>query len=410
MKKKIIRISCIVLIISLLVANGWILVKKEEEVSLSVPIKEYAYPITRDLKKTFTTEGVVIPVNTYEVFFEKGKGSEYTLKVQEGDVIQEGDEILQYHDPNLSAEMATIEKKKETLEAALDEMESEIASLETESVPVSSFTEAEEETDLSSILHQFENQSNINQKETERKRIAIQLEEMEHQLEKLRFLEEELTVTSKMGGVVTKTNHYAEKDGEGVVTIKADGPLFVKGTISEYDIKKVSPDLKAIISPFALKGEKLEGVVTEIEKTPFQEPTIEAKQSDYPIYIQLIEENENVLEGFHTSVEIYLEEKNGVITVPTDSIIETDKGKYVYVVEKGALNKRFIKTGLQENRTIEVVNGLQTTEKIVLNPTDKMNDGQTFFMPIDVKHIHKKMLDDFNREEMYRILLKAVFG
>ncbi|WP_243292805.1 HlyD family efflux transporter periplasmic adaptor subunit [Bacillus sp. FJAT-47783] len=409
MKKKIIKISCIVFILGLLVTNGWILVKKKEEVSLSVPVKEYVHPLTKDLKKTFTTEGVVIPVNTYEVFFEKGKGSEYTLKVQEGNVIQEGDEILQYDDPQLRAEMSTIAKKKETLEAALDELESEIAALETESVPVSTYTETEE-TDVSSILHQFENQSNINQKKTEHKRISLQVEELDHQFEKLRLLEEELTVTSKMGGVVTKVNHYAEKDGERVVTIKSDGPLFVKGTISEYDIKKVSPDLKAIVSPFALKNEKLEGIVTEIEKTPFQEPTIDAKQSNYPIYIQLLEENEKVLEGFHTSVEIYLEEKNGVLTVPTHTIMKTDKGKYVFVVENGVLNKRLIKTGLQENRAIEVVNGLHTNEKIVSSPTNKMKDGQTLFMPIDVKQIHKEMFNEFKKEEVYRILVKAIFG
>lgn len=66
--------------------------------------------------------------------------------------------------------------------------------------------------------------------------------------------------------------------------------------------------------------------------------------------------------------EIYLigAKREGVITVPAQSIIELQGNKYVYVVEDGhAYEKKLIKTGGSDGRRVEITEGLEPGETVV---------------------------------------------
>lgn len=405
MKGKMFKIT-ISLAVGILLLNSWILFKYKEEVERSFFVKDAVQPMKQDVKKAIETEGVVIPEYSFDVRYDEKKGERYTLKVEHGERVQEGDILLQYENSSLTAEIESLEKKKEDVEEVLAKVEEELADLE--SVPVNTYS-SEEEEKMTAFIQSVEANQVVIQKSFERQQLSQQLIDVNEQLEKLKQLEGELSITSPRSGVVTVENEQVENDGETILSIRAEGPFMMKGLVSEYEVANLETGMKAFASIHALNGEKIEGVMKEISRTPVNEPSLKKQESHYPIYIELIEENDRVFEGFHATLELVLIEKNDVLTLPERAIMQKGNKKYVYVLEEGLLKRQKVKTGLTKGHFVEVVNGVKKGDQVVLNPTKSLEHGKPFYMPVKVKHINRDLLDPFNREEMLRLFVKGMF-
>lgn len=404
MKRKIGVWVLTIFVIVLLITNGWITWKKEQ-IHMTTMVQEYQHPIKQDIKKVLTTKGVVIPSKSYEVLLQKEKGETYSVLVQEGEHVNQGDEIIQYENPELDAEIMALENKQMEYMNITDQLSNEIALLENDSIEVFSLDEENEE---SIVLESIQRQTELSDKKSELRLLSSQLESIEEDLEKLIRMKEQLVVKSPMEGIVTDIDEQVLQDGEQILSIKTNEPMLVKGKISELHMQAVTPELTAIMTMDALKGQKFEGIVTEVGRTPLKEPTIESQESEYPIYIQLNEVNENIVEGFHTTIDVILEQRKDVLTLPIEAIKKEDDQRYVYVLENGTLNKRLIKLGLQEKKRIEVKKGIKE-DQLILEPKKHLKDGQKFFIPIQVQKLEINDLKQFQKEEIARILIKSVF-
>lgn len=406
MKRKIGIWLLSIIVISFLFTNGWIIWKKGQFNTHTI-VTEYQSTLKQDVKKTLSTKGVVIPSDTYEVIFQEEKGDTYTVLVQEGEYVNKGEPIIQYENQVIDAEIEALENKQMEFVNIMDELSSEITSLESESIEVMALDEESKET---MILESIQNQSELSNKKSELRLLSLQLEDVKEEIQKLKRLKEQLIVDSQLDGIVTDIQEGTYKEGEKILTIKSNEPLLVKGKISEYQMQSVSPNLSAVLKIEALNNQKFEGVVTKIGRTPLQKPTIENEESEYPVFIQINEVNESIVEGFHTTIDIILEKRTDVLTLPIHSVVKKDKQTYAYVLEDGKLNKRLIMLGLQEDNYIEVKKGIKQGEHVVFQPRTNMKDGQTFFIPIEFDKLEKKSLKQFNREQIFRILIKSMLS
>ena len=66
------------------------------------------------------------------------------------------------------------------------------------------------------------------------------------------------------------------------------------------------------------------------------------------------------------NMEIVLTQKDSAIVIPKDVVLLRRGSKRVFIVEKGAAVEREIETGIENRNQIEVMNGLEENERLVV--------------------------------------------
>lgn len=77
------------------------------------------------------------------------------------------------------------------------------------------------------------------------------------------------------------------------------------------------------------------------------------------------------------SVRLLIEEKTNVLTLPRGSFMEHGGGRYAYVLQGGLATRRPIKLGATSIAAVEIVEGLNEGEKVVIAGSDSFEDAPT---------------------------------
>lgn len=230
------------------------------------------------------------------------------------------------------------------------------------------------------------------------------------------------SLSSPMNGIVTL---LAVKKGERVVgTAQMAGTemmriadmsrIEVRVDVSENDIPKVNLGDTAIIEMDAYSGKKFTGVVTQIASSTTNATTsaLTSEVTNYKVHIRLSPESYKDLSdpekpnrspfrpGMSASADIQTKRKENVLSVPinavtirrkesengkqntpsgpTNSGAANDSGSLTYgdepdvvvfvLLPNGTVEKRIVKTGIQDLNYIQITDGLKLGEVVVTAP------------------------------------------
>ena len=187
-------------------------------------------------------------------------------------------------------------------------------------------------------------------------------------LESLYAQRQKHTLLAPLAGIVSKV--YV-KDGE---TVTPGTPVLemISGTtpevvayIAETDIAKIKVGDKARITFDALSDNDIfDATVSKIDPA---ETVIEGVPT-YKTTFTFISEDDRIKPGMTANIDVIVNEKKGVITVPARVIYRTENGVFVNVLdESGEVVPRPITLGIRgyEGR-VEVVEGLSEGQKVLL--------------------------------------------
>ncbi|MBN1790171.1 MAG: efflux RND transporter periplasmic adaptor subunit [Bacteroidales bacterium] len=176
--------------------------------------------------------------------------------------------------------------------------------------------------------------------------------------------------------------------------------------VNENDIVRVKLNDSANIEVDAFPDRKFKGIVTEIANSATTTGLTTDQVTNFEVKILLLKEsysdlvkdgkNQPFRPGMSASVDIMTESKSGVLSIPlqsvtmmADSVISADsviKGsvtdearEVVFVYDKGKAKITVVKTGIQDNDYIEVLEGLNEEMEVITAPynviTKKLKDG-----------------------------------
>ncbi|MBD1379368.1 efflux RND transporter periplasmic adaptor subunit [Metabacillus arenae] len=419
MKKVILNV--LVSVLFLFIAVNIVLIITNDNVKRSQYIESYKLVKHEDLKKSFTTKGVVKPEEEYSVPTQGKLGEISSVLVNKGDHVESGQALIEYNSEKIDQEILLLEQRIESLETQESMVDTEIADLQSQIDDLYTFEESqfntepefdeEDNEDDDRALQMQEQQLNqaIQKKENEQQKLEQERLQVENQITMKESEKEAYTITSKLSGTVTEVNPYASGDGETVMTIRSDSPFLITGKLTEEEIIKVKEGQEIIAAPNVKPGQKHSGTIREIETTPLTEPSVDKATSYYTYTAELKEQSEELLAGFHTNVEIILEKKEDVVVIPTSYSKTLQKEKYVYVIEKGRLKRKAIKTGMIINGKQEITEGLAKNDRIIANPANLMRNNQEIFMPIEEKQVNKSSLKLYTKEQIARLIVNGMY-
>jgi HlyD family secretion protein len=187
----------------------------------------------------------------------------------------------------------------------------------------------------------------------------------------LNQLEEQLsytTVTSPINGVVLS------RDVQGstatlVMTLGDIHEVYVKGKVDESDIAKVYLGQSARIKVQSFPGKSFAGRVTKIAPLGVEKDNV----TTFEVQISIENPGGELKANMTANAEIVLEEHKNVLTIPEQAVIyDKDRKASVWVPDahgKDGHRVLSIKTGISNGSRIEVLSGLKSNDKVVLQQT-----------------------------------------
>ncbi|HDK7139182.1 efflux RND transporter periplasmic adaptor subunit [Clostridium botulinum] len=347
MKKKTIIITGVVLLIGLFVILGIFKSKKNSNISVKT-IK-----VTKgNVESYLSTTGNVVSKNKKEYFGGQAKVKKVNVKV--GDKVKKGQSLLNF-------DMSELENDRQVAQMEYDNAISQKKALKSQ--------KNSEQNKMNSITS-----SQIEQVEN-----AVRLAELKLESVNDKINESEETVAD-IDGIVTEVNAQAggisTGQGQPLVVVENVDDLKVAVSLGKYDSTKVKKGMKAFVKNDDKKYEaKVDFIAPTAKKTVKEAGGGNDTTLDCEIYLSK-NNTKDLRIGFDVDVDILLGESKNVLKIPLESI-KTDKynKSHVYVVEEGKVKEKPVQLGTQSDMEAEIISGLKSGEKVILNPNASIKTG-----------------------------------
>ena len=145
--------------------------------------------------------------------------------------------------------------------------------------------------------------------------------------------------------------------GEQIVTLFDPSKIIVEFDIPATVLNKIHSGQKVIIDNKTLH---IEHVQKMVDPNTNMSPAI----VDYPC--------ENCFIGENIDVDLVIEEKNNILVVPTSAVFLKNGTSSVYTVEDNMTILKPVTTGLQEQRQIEIVDGIKEHDLIIIRGQSRL--------------------------------------
>jgi macrolide-specific efflux system membrane fusion protein len=348
MKRKVIVISVVVvaaLVLAVILAMSGIFPGKS-------PV---GYPtarvVKRDLGATVQATGIVKPLVGAEVKVgARTPGKVIELPINVGQKVTMGEVIAKLEQDDLVA-------KVKLQEALLDESKAESSRLEKDLERDKQLNEtksiASQKFDLTVALHEI---------------ARARVEKAKAELDYAKALLSYATITAPIKGTVASVNTI---QGE-TVTTGLNAPTFIRiidldrlevlAYVDENDIGKVRVGQEAIFSVAAHQGTDFKGEVTSI----YPSATVQDNVVYYITSVSVDNREGKLMPDMTANVLIFLDQRKGVLTIPNKAVQREGGKKYVYAIQDGVPDKRYVLTGWKDSSYTEILEGLVEGQSVVI--------------------------------------------
>ena len=173
-----------------------------------------------------------------------------------------------------------------------------------------------------------------------------------------------LRVVAPFEGVITSLPYYTPgvrvEAGTHLFTVQEYSSLVLEVGLPARELGRVRQDQPVRVTNYTLPNDTLAGRVAQAS------PALNEGSRSFAASIVVDNPGLALRPGMFVKAEIVVARRDSAIVIPKDVIQIKQRGKTVFVVERGAAQERIIVTGLQNPDFVEVVAGLAADERLVV--------------------------------------------
>jgi len=237
---------------------------------------------------------------------------------------------------------------------------------------------AMERTERKARANVIQAQAELKAKEAEFLRQKDKLQKIEDQVKKTKIYAPAdglaiYATSARRGGFRSRVEPLDEgrevREREELIYLPIGNLSKAEITIHESNLKKTKIGLPATIVVDALPGNTFYGTVEQIAPLPdaqsmWMNPDLKVYNSE--IYID--GNNEILRTGMSCQAEIIIQQYKDAIYVPLQAVLRVGTEPTVYVQAGDSSEPRKVKTGLDNNKVIHILDGLDEGDVVLLNP------------------------------------------
>jgi len=155
-----------------------------------------------------------------------------------------------------------------------------------------------------------------------------------------------------------------------VYTIEDFNPLLIRVFVPTSDAINLALGMSAEVTTEVLKGLVLEGNVKLIN------PRIDVETGTVKVTVEVFDNSLRLRPGMFVKVQIAIGMKENILIIPRKAILYKQNKSYVFVLNRRQVSQREVLLGLLEEDHVEVTEGLNEGEVIVIVGVEGLKDGQ----------------------------------
>lgn len=145
--------------------------------------------------------------------------------------------------------------------------------------------------------------------------------------------------------------------------------VYITVYLSDSYIAQTKPGQKAQVSLSSLQGTVYTGTVDQIS------PIADATQKTFPVRILLDNSGGVFKDGMLAEVKLNFNQRQGVLYVPAEAIVDETGTKAVFVVNGDKAERKIVQLGISDGHRVEIVSGLSPDEQVVVLGQNNLEDG-----------------------------------
>ena len=146
--------------------------------------------------------------------------------------------------------------------------------------------------------------------------------------------------------------------------------LYGRIFLPERELPRVHVDLPVLIESDLFPNRTFRGVVDQVS------PVVDAQSGTFRVRFRVRTGIGALRPGMFVRVHLIVETKEKAVVVPKVALVRERDRDYVFVVQDGRVRRRPVRLGLDSGDVVEILEGVQPGERVVIAGHTGLQDGQ----------------------------------
>jgi RND family efflux transporter MFP subunit len=191
-------------------------------------------------------------------------------------------------------------------------------------------------------------------------------------VENSRLQLEKMKIVSPIDGVIVELPYYTKgtqvETGSEIVKIMDYQTMYMNVQLPEKYINSVRTGQDVKLTNYTIPDDTLAGKISQLS------PAINPDTRTFLGNIQINNPEFLLRPGMFVKADIITSRKDTVIVIPKSIILSRQRGKTVFIVDRGIAVERVIETGLENLSEVEVLKGLSKNERVVTSGFETLSN------------------------------------
>jgi RND family efflux transporter MFP subunit len=327
------------------------------------------------MTETVLVVGNLIGAATVEVTSKVG-GRLLDVHVRLGDSVRKGQTLATVEDQEIREQVKQAEASFDVAAATVRQREADLK-----------FAETSLERSRNLFGRQLIPRQTLEDAEARHQASTAQLDLARAQFEQSKARLEELRITLSNTRIVSPVNGFVGKRHlDPGAFVSSNSPVMsvvdihivrLVVNLVERDLRRVQVGAPALADVDAYPDETFRGRVARV--APVLDPATRTAEME----IELPNSTYRLKPGMYARVRLTTGERANALVVPRNAVVDTQGTRGVFLFEDATRTARFapIEVGLQDDKQVEVLNGVREGQPVITTGASALNDGDPVLLP-----------------------------
>lgn len=179
-------------------------------------------------------------------------------------------------------------------------------------------------------------------------------------------------IVAPIDGVIVDLQYYTQstqvETGSTIAKIMDYQTMYMDVQLPEKYISVLKPGQIVKLTNYTIPGDTITGRITQLS------PAINPDTRTFKGNVSIDNSEYLLRPGMFIKADIVTNHKDSVIVIPKSIILSRQRGRTVFVIDRGVAAERIIETGLENITDVEVTRGLTKNERVVTSGFETLSN------------------------------------
>ncbi len=144
--------------------------------------------------------------------------------------------------------------------------------------------------------------------------------------------------------------------------------MYMDVQLPEKYINSIKPGQPVNLTNYTIPDDTIPGRITQLS------PAINPDSRTFKGNVSIENQDYLLRPGMFVKADIVTNRRDSVIVIPKSIILSRQRGKTVFVIDRGVAAERIIETGIENITDVEVIRGLTKNERVVTSGFETLSN------------------------------------